>query len=117
MREIRSFLLLLALALPARAALHVWTGAASDRFSDAGNWRGGSPAGDAAAELSFPAGAARLAVTNDLQGLTVKAIAFSGAGYVIGGNAVTLAADADVTDRQGAPTSSRSTSCSRAPPR
>ena len=103
MREIRTFLVLLCLALPAQAAVHVWTGAASDRFSDAGNWRGGSPAGDAAAELSFPAGVARLAATNDLQGLTVRDISFSGAGYVISGNAITLAADATVSDRLGGP--------------
>jgi len=83
--------------------VHVWTGAASDRFSEAANWRGGSPAGDAAAELSFPAGVTRVAVMNDLQGLTVRAISFSGIGYVIRGNAITLAADADVTDREGGP--------------
>jgi autotransporter-associated beta strand protein len=94
-------LLLFLFGVQLHAAVHVWTGAASDRFSDAGNWAGGSPAGDANAELSFPGGVSRLAVINDLTGLTVRSIAFSGAGYVVSGNAITLVADAEVTDRPG----------------
>jgi autotransporter-associated beta strand protein len=77
-------------ALPASAALHIWRGTADDRFSNAANWEGGSPANDAEAELSFPS-ATRMAVTNDLPALTVRSMAISGAGYVFSGNAISFA--------------------------
>lgn len=85
------------LAIPAFAAPHVWTGAASDRFSNAANWIGGTPAGDSAADLSFPAGA-RLAANNDLSGLTVRSIALSGAGYSVAGNPIVLLSGASLSD-------------------
>ncbi|MDQ3282409.1 MAG: Ig-like domain repeat protein, partial [Acidobacteriota bacterium] len=94
----RQFVLLLLLSLSVRlqAAVHVWTGAASNRFSDAGNWIGGSPAGDAAAELSFPGGMSRLDVNNDIAGLTVRSMSFAGGGYVLRGAPVTLADGAEL---------------------
>ena len=103
--NVRSLLFLLSLTLSVRldAAIHVWTGATSDRFSDASNWRGGSPAGDANAELSFPAGATRLTATNDLAGLTVRSISLSGSGFTIGGQPIALAAGAEVTDATAGP--------------
>ncbi|HVE71884.1 MAG TPA: Calx-beta domain-containing protein [Thermoanaerobaculia bacterium] len=103
MKRSGALLALFFFVLPLHAAVHIWTGASSDRFSDAGNWRGGSPAGDAAARLSFPGGPTRLAVTNDLPGLTVKSIAFSGSGYVVSGNAIVLTADAEITNVEGVP--------------
>lgn len=84
--------------VPVHAAVHLWTGATSDRFSDASNWLGGSPAGDPAAELVFPPGAVRLAVTNDVPGLTIRTLSVSGPGYTIGGLPLTLTSDAEVTD-------------------
>jgi autotransporter-associated beta strand protein len=89
--------------VPVSAAIHTWTGAASDRFSDAANWRGGSPAGDADAELAFPAGVAHILLANDLPALTVQSIIFSGSGYSIGGQAITLAAGAQVADSTDGP--------------
>ena len=91
-----SLLFLLALSLRLDAAVHVWSGAVSDRFSDAGNWTGGSPAGDGAAELSFPGGVSRTALNNDLSNLTVRSISFASAGYTLRGLPVTLAAGAQI---------------------
>jgi autotransporter-associated beta strand protein len=73
--------------LPLSASTHVWTGAVSERFSDSGNWIGGSPAGDSDAEISFPGGA-RLVAINDIDGLNVTGISISGSGYLIGGRAI-----------------------------
>jgi autotransporter-associated beta strand protein len=90
------------LAFNAAGAVHVWTGASSDRVSDAANWRGGSPAGDAQAELSFPTTSLHLDVVNDLQGLTIRVIDFSGLGYRIAGNALTLVNGAQILDSANA---------------
>ena len=100
MVRLRSFLSVvfcLFASLPALASIHVWTGAADGRFSNPSNWIGASPAGDATAAISFPA-ASRTTATNDLTGLTTQSIAFSADGFTIGGNAITLAANASVID-------------------
>ncbi|MEA2489673.1 MAG: large repetitive protein [Acidobacteriota bacterium] len=103
----RHRLVLLVLSLsavsPVFAAVHIWTGAASSLVSDGANWRGGSPAGDAVAELAFPAGVSRLTVTNDVPGLTLRSIAFSGSGYSIGGQALTLVSGAEIIDSTEGP--------------
>jgi len=78
------------LTTPLFASLHIWTGASNGSFSDASNWIGGSPAGDSAAELVFPPGAA-LEVRNDINGLTAQSMSFTGSGYVISGNSIALA--------------------------
>ncbi|HYR28700.1 MAG TPA: hypothetical protein VEU30_09545, partial [Thermoanaerobaculia bacterium] len=88
---------------PAFAATYVWNGSASNRFSDAANWSGGNPASDSRAELVFPAAAARKTLTNDLPGLTVQAISFTGSGYTIGGQPIRLAS-ATVGDTSTGPT-------------
>jgi len=88
---------------PAFAATYVWNGAVSDRFSDAANWSGGSPATDPQAELAFPAAAARKTVTNDLPNLTVHAISFTASGYTINGLPIRLT-DATVGDTTQGPT-------------
>jgi hypothetical protein len=88
-------------SLPGLAATHVWTGAADDRFSNASNWIGGPPAGDASAGISFPA-SSRPTATNDLTGLTVQSIAFSAGGFTISGNGITLAANGTVIDASAA---------------
>jgi len=97
LRSLSLFVLCLLASLPGLAATHVWTGATDDHFSNASNWIGGSPAGDAAAAISFPA-TSRATATNDLNGLTVQSIAFSAGGFTISGNAITLAANGTVID-------------------
>ena len=71
-------------------AVHTWTGGASNLWSNNANWSEGSPAGDAAAELRFPAGAAFLDTVNDLAALTVEQIDFTGGGYKLSGNALNV---------------------------
>ena len=107
MNVIRALLLLslvVCSTVPVSAGVHLWTGATSGLFSDPSNWHGGTPAGDPGAELIFPAGPSRLALTNDLSGLTVRTLSFSGPGYTIAGAALTLAADANVIDNTAGPT-------------
>lgn len=81
--------LLAVVALPLSAGVHIWRGGASALFSSALNWEGGSPAGDDAAELSFPGGA-RLVATNDLADLKVRSIEITGEGMKLAGNRITL---------------------------
>jgi autotransporter-associated beta strand protein len=72
-------------------ATHTWTGAASTLWSNAANWTGGSPAGDTDAMLVFPAGAMNLTNSNDLSGLTITSISFTGSdNYTISGIGITL---------------------------
>ncbi|MDQ3282633.1 MAG: hypothetical protein M3Q69_14625 [Acidobacteriota bacterium] len=92
-------LLALFAATPLLAATHVWTGDASNRFSDAANWRGGSPAGDAEAELIFP-DAVRQSIVNDLDALTVRSITFETNGYELRGNALDLLEGAELQVRE-----------------
>src|SRR4051812_20827475 len=94
---VRFSLALCCFAPAAWPSTHVWTGKASPRFSDAANWIGGSPAGDASAELVFPAGPLTLAVTNDINGLAPVALRFPSAGYAISGFSMTLPAGASIT--------------------
>lgn len=76
---------------PARAAVRIWDGSYSGYWSTGANWSGGvAPAnGD---DLVFQSGAAHLLNTNNLSGLQLNSITFTGGGYDIRGNAVTLAA-------------------------
>ncbi|WP_254512258.1 autotransporter-associated beta strand repeat-containing protein [Anatilimnocola floriformis] len=71
-------------------ATMTWDGSSSALWSDAANWVGdiAPAAGD---ELFFPAGAANLTNTNDLAaGTTFNTVLFTGSGYNISGNAITL---------------------------
>lgn len=79
------------------AATHVWNGSASDRFSDAANWTGGSPAGDAEAELLFASTTGSRLPQNDIDGLTVRSISISTGGYTIGGKPITVTRDVMMT--------------------
>lgn len=70
-------------------AVHAWTGAVSNLWSNAGNWTNGSPASDPTPTLQFPASAANLANQNDISvvgGLAVTQLQFTGGGYSITGN-------------------------------
>ncbi|MDQ3282112.1 MAG: hypothetical protein M3Q69_11950, partial [Acidobacteriota bacterium] len=92
-------LLALFAATPLLAATHVWTGDASNRFSDAANWRGGSPEGDPEAELVFP-DAVRQSLVNDLAALTVRSMTFETNGYELRGNAIDLLEGAELEVRE-----------------
>src|SRR5437870_7719238 len=79
-------------ALEARLApaTDIWTGrGANPNWMTAGNWSIGIPnAGD---DLVFPTGAARLNNTNNFaSGTGFNSITFSGSGYTLGGNRITL---------------------------
>jgi hypothetical protein len=101
---LRAFSLLsfLVCVAPIEAATHIWTGAVNELFSVPGNWSGGSPAGDANAQLSFPPGG-RLAANNDIAGLTVRSISFSASGYQLRGNAIAFTSDAELFDSTAGP--------------
>src|SRR5262245_47030384 len=64
-------------------AAHQWTGAASTLWSNASNWVGGSPAGDANAVLIFPSTPTRFTSTNNLGNIPVSEIQIFGSGYTI----------------------------------
>jgi autotransporter-associated beta strand protein len=78
------------LVAPLCAATRTWTGAASNLWSNPGNWSGGAPiSGDA---LLFPSGASHLVNVNDLPaGLSIDSISFTGSNYSISGNSIDLA--------------------------
>jgi autotransporter-associated beta strand protein len=96
MLPFRSLALALLFVSSAHAATHVWTGTAGDRFSDAANWVGGSPAGDADAELRFGPAAGSRSPVNDLANLTVRSLSVTDAGYRISGNAITLTSEVHI---------------------
>ncbi|MEA2240119.1 MAG: hypothetical protein QOC81_4843 [Thermoanaerobaculia bacterium] len=89
--------LLCLLSVPGFAASHIWSGAVNEQFSNPGNWSGGSPAGDANADLSFPGGA-RPAARNDIANLSVRSISFSARDYSITGNAIRFGQNAEIMD-------------------
>jgi autotransporter-associated beta strand protein len=84
--------LLPGLAHHARAASHTWSGAVNGNFSNAGNWVGGVAPNPAVTNtLTFPAGATRFTITNNIASLKISAINLTGSGYVIrGANVITL---------------------------
>jgi autotransporter-associated beta strand protein len=69
----------------------VWTGlAATNNWSDGDNWQGGN-APNPGDDLVFPSGASRLINNNDFpDGTSFGSISFTGDGYHISGNAITL---------------------------
>lgn len=100
-RSVRYLLAGLTILLSGACALagtHTWTGAGTSGYwSTAANWAGGAPtAGEVApVVLVFPSGAARLANTNNISGLTLHGMTISGAGYTLhgagGGSNITFA--------------------------
>src|SRR6266404_3110134 len=72
-------------------ATHTWTGAANSLWSNNANWVGGSPMGDPNADLVFPPNSQNeLTCTNDISGLTIRSITFSGDSYQISGTGIAL---------------------------
>src|SRR6516164_8683333 len=93
-------------------ATHVWSGAASTLWSNPANWSvGGSPDGDASADLVYPAsGATRFTSKDDLAfDKPIHSIQFDGVGYDIGydlnatppGNEIRLGANITTTNTSG----------------
>ena len=97
--------LLYVLVQPVSAATLRWTGghATSSDWSRLANWDTGTAPVDGDT-LVFPAGSLRLNNNNDIAGLQLTAIRFSGAGggYVLGGNGVVLANGITATNSAGA---------------
>lgn len=80
-----------------------WTGATDANWSTSTNWNPNAVPGNGDS-LTFPAGAAHVANTDDLAGLTVNSITFSGAsgGYSLGGtNSLTLTAGINASNTAG----------------
>src|SRR5262249_21446359 len=87
-------------------SLHTWTGAVSNLWSDNGNWNEGSPAGDSAADLLFPAsGVTRLTSTDNLPGQApINSIQFAGIGFALdasAGSSIALATGISTTNTTG----------------
>ncbi len=79
-------------------AAHTWTGGggANASWSNPLNWAGNSaPVANETVDLTFPAGAANLANTNNVANLAVHALNFAGSTYRIGGAGVSLTFPAD----------------------
>jgi autotransporter-associated beta strand protein len=77
---------------PARlaAAVKTWDGSSSGNWSVGANWTGGvAPVnGD---DVVLPSGAANLTNTNNLSNLRLNSITFTGSGYTVRGNPITIA--------------------------
>jgi autotransporter-associated beta strand protein len=105
-RRFSSGLLLEPLEERLALSLHTWTGAVSNLWSDNGNWNEGSPAGDSAADLLFPAsGVTRLTSTDNLPGQApINSIQFAGIGFALdasAGSSIALATGISTTNTTG----------------
>jgi autotransporter-associated beta strand protein len=76
-------------------ATRVWDGgsAVDGNWTTAANWAGDVAPVPGVDDLEFPATAARKANTNDVTGATFLGLHFTGSGYTLGGNAITLGGD------------------------
>jgi uncharacterized repeat protein (TIGR01451 family) len=86
--------------------LHVWTGSSGSLWSNSLNWNGGAPAvGEGNVVLTFPQSAAQKTNVDDIPGLIVQQINFTGAGYdLTGSNPLSLVGGiADTTSSSGTP--------------
>jgi fibronectin-binding autotransporter adhesin len=79
----------LLLAFHGQAAVKTWDGSSNGNWGTAANWTGGVAPVDGD-DLVFPSGAANLINTNNLSGLDLRTITFTGNGYTINGNAITI---------------------------
>src|SRR4029077_14957075 len=90
----------------ARAGSHTWSGANGVYFNNASNWSfGGAPTnGEQNVYLYFPAGATRYNCQNNISGLIVTGIGFSGDNYSIDGNSIAFTASGQpsISDSGGA---------------
>src|SRR5881296_980062 len=94
----RRQVLLILLALggfvsPGLAQTFTWTGTQNANWSVGNNWAGGvAPAGTGAENLVFPAGAANLLTSNNINNATFNSIVIKGSGYTLSNKAITLGA-------------------------
>src|SRR5262249_29663371 len=70
----------------------IWDGGSlvNSNWSTAANWVGDVAPVPCLANLAFPAAPARKASTNDFVGAAFLGLAFTGSGYTLGGNTMTL---------------------------
>lgn len=96
-----SAVLWLGFTIPSRAAsVSIWDGSDSGNWSGAGNWVfNGRPADGN--DVVFPPGPSRLMTTNDITGLTVNMVTFSGAGYRVFGTTSIQLPEINVTHGSG----------------
>src|SRR5262245_46954680 len=82
-------------------ATRVWDGGSplNSNWSTAANWVGDVAPTPGVDDLQFPDTAARKANTNDFVGATFLGLAFTGSGYTLGGNPLTLGGN--LTTSQG----------------
>ncbi len=73
----------------ARASVKQWDGSANGNWSGSANWTNNAVPVDGD-DLVFPIGASNPTSTNNIANLHLNSITFSGSGYVLHGNAVTL---------------------------
>jgi autotransporter-associated beta strand protein len=96
----------------ATPATHIWTGASpvSPNWSDAANWSGGAPsAAETDVALAFPdqdPGTVEFPLQrdtnfNDIVGLNVSSIRFTGVGYVLSGNPLTMSGNTLISSVSG----------------
>jgi len=71
------------------AAIKTWSGAANGNWGSGANWTNGIPPANGDI-LIFPSGAANLLNTNNLAGLRMGSITFSGSGYTLRGSTLIL---------------------------
>src|SRR5262249_161306 len=86
----------------ARAGTHTWSGAASGLWSVPGNWASGGPPtnGESPLHRIFPSVAQRLHATNDISGLQLDSLTFSGLDYILyglAGKSITLKGGTNIT--------------------
>src|SRR5262245_33541875 len=85
-------LAMLLIAQTAQAGSHTWSGANSIYFNNQSNWSyGGAPTnGEQNVYLYFPVVATRYTCSNNISGLVVKSISFSGDNYTLQGKSITV---------------------------
>jgi autotransporter-associated beta strand protein len=86
---LQTTLLLLLLISQAQAAVKTWDGSSSGNWATAANWTGNVAPVDGD-DLVFPPGASNLVNTNNYTALKVSSIIFTGSGYTLRGNALTV---------------------------
>src|SRR5262249_56446616 len=76
-------------------ATRVWDGGSplNSNWTTAANWVGDVAPVPGVDDLEFPTTAARKTNTNDFVGATFLGLAFTGSGYTLGGNPLTLGGD------------------------
>ncbi len=92
---------LLVLDLAASTSTDTWTGTAADgKWSDAANWSTGQVPQNGNAVV-FPSGVSSTTLTNDISGLSLASITFTGNNYTISGDDVSVDHAIDASNATG----------------